>query len=260
MRKYRKPYRIKMKKPISQNRFFRLGVISFVFVVLGCYLLFFSKLFQVKEIIIAGEEKVSKEELKLFIEEKLEAEILFFETKGIFAINLKEIRSAILNKFPKIAAVEIHRGIPDALNVVVIERIGIAKWCKEETCFLLDKEGVIFEEIDLETEIIKITDGQELALALGEKVIEKKLLSQIMEIERKLKEDLKIQLQEVLLVSSERINIKTSEGWKIYLNPQQDIEWQLTKLNAVLEEELSPERRRELEYIELRFGNFAPYK
>ena len=88
MRKYRKPYRIKMKKPISQNRFFRLGIISFIFVVLGCYLLFFSELFQVKEIIIAGEEKVSKEELKLFIEEKLETEILFFETKGIFAINL----------------------------------------------------------------------------------------------------------------------------------------------------------------------------
>jgi len=222
--------------------------------------LFFSELFQIREIIITSEERVSKEELKPFIEEKLETEILFFETKNIFAINLEEIRSAILNEFPQIAAVEIRRGIPDALNIVVIERVGIAKWCKEETCFLLDTEGVIFEEIDPKTEITKITDGEELSLALGEKVIEKKLLSQILEIERKLKEDLKIQPQEALLVSTERLNIKTSEGWEIYLNPQENIEWQLTKLNAVLEEEISPERRGELEYIELRFGNFAPYK
>jgi len=31
-------------------------------------------------------------------------------------------------------------------------------------------------------------------------------------------------------------------------------------LRAVLEEEILPEKRKNLEYIELRFGNLAPYK
>jgi len=52
-------------------------------------------------------------------------------------------------------------------------------------------------------------------------------------------------------------------GWEIYFNlqkDQKDIDWQLVKLRAVLEEKIPSENRKDLEYIELRFGNFAPYK
>ncbi len=97
-------------------------------------------------------------------------------------------------------------------------------------------------------------------LKLGDRVLEKELLSSILEIESKLKNNLKIIPEEALVVSEERINLKTSEGWEIYLNPKGDIEWQLTKLRVDLEEEIPQERRKDLEYIELRFGNFAPYK
>ena len=44
------------------------------------------------------------------------------------------------------------------------------------------------------------------------------------------------------------------------MNPQERVEWQLTKLEVNLKEEIPPESRKNLEYIELRFGNFAPYK
>jgi len=261
MKKYRRSHRIKRKKSLFKNRFFWLGILTLVIVVAFFYLLFFSEIFQVKKVIITGEEKVSKEELKLLIEKKLEKKIFFFKTKSIFLVNLNEIKRDILNDFPQIAEIEINRGFPVALNVVVVERLGLASWCQGEVCFLLDNEGVIFEEMLSGMDLIKITDRQDRSsFILGEKVIEKTLLSQILETERKLKEDLKIQLQEVSIASEERLNIKTSEGWEIYLNPQKDIVWQLTKLEAALEEEIPPEKRKNLEYIELRFGNFAPYK
>ena len=72
-------------------------------------------------------------------------------------------------------------------------------------------------------------------------------------------EELKIKTKE-FIIFSEHLNVKTSEDWEVYLNPQEDINWQLTKLGAVLEEEIPLEKRKDLEYIELRFGNFAPYK
>ena len=110
-------------------------------------------------------------------------------------------------------------------------------------------------------QLIKIKKAiKDKELKLGDRVLEKELISAILEIESKLENDLKIPIEEVLVVSDERINIKTSDGWEIYLNPKGDIEWQLTKLRVDLEEEIPQERRKDLEYIELRFGNFAPYK
>ena len=259
---FRKPYRIKKKKPIWKNRFFRLGILIFIFFAILSYFLLFSEFFQVKQIIITGEKKISSESLEFFIENKLEKKLLFFKTKSIFLVNLNRIRKEIFNNFPQIAEVEMSRGFPDALNIIIIERLGLAVWCYDEDCFLLDNEGVIFEKAPLENNsYLKI---QNLALNqspnLGQKVIEKEILLQILKIESNLKEEFKIPLQDISLISDERLNIRTFEGWEIYFNPKGDLNWQLTKLRAVLSEEIPAEKRKNLEYIELRFGNFAPYK
>jgi len=221
--------------------------------------LFFSEIFQVEKIIVTGEKKVSKIDLELLVKEKLEKETFFLKTRSIFLVNLNEIKENILNSFPNISEVEISRGFPDTLNIVVVERFGLTIWCQGGQCFLLDGEGVIFEEIfDTDPKSFQIKNlTQALELKLGDKVIEKEKLNQILDIESKLRDNLKIPVTAVTLVSEERLNIETSEGWEIYFNPERDIEWQLTKLRAVLEEEILPENRKNLEYIELRFGNFA---
>lgn len=259
---FRKPYRVKRKKSIFHNRFFWLAILTIVFIGAIFYFLFFSEFFQVTKIITTGEEKVSKEELELLVENKLENKILFFKTKSIFLIDTKNIKEDILNSFPQIAEVEIRRGFPDALNIIVVERFGLTVWCQAEQCFLVDTEGVIFEEIfDVDPKVFKIKKlAQVPELKLGDKVIEKEKLNQILDIKSKLRDNLKISLAALTIISDQRLNAKTMEGWEIYFNPQGDIEWQLTKLRAVLEEEIPSERREDLDYIDLRFGNLAPYK
>jgi len=98
---------------------------------------------------------------------------------------------------------------------------------------------------------------QEIELKLGNRVIEKEKLNQIFSINSWLKNNLKISLKTVNIISGERLNMETFDGWEIYLNPQGDIDWQLTKLKAVLEE-IPFEKRKNIEHIELRFGNLAP--
>lgn len=265
VKNFRKPYTIKKRrhlKSIISYRFFWLGILIFVILFSIFYFLFFSQTFQIEKIIVTGEEKVAKEDLKLLVEKKLESKILFFKTKSIFLVNLNEIKKDILNNFPQVAEVEIGRGLPDALNIIVVERFGLTIWCQTEQCFLVDNEGVIFEEIfDVDLEAFQIKNLALVSeLKLGDKVIEKEKLNQVLDIESKLRDNLKIPLAAVTIVSEKRLNIKTLEGWEIYFNSQEDMEWQLTKLRAVLEEEILPENRKNLEYIDLRFGNLAPYK
>jgi cell division protein FtsQ len=261
MRKYRKPYRVKKKKSIFKNRFFWLGIL--ILLIFGgiFYLICFSSPFQIKEIQITGNEKTNTDNLNNLIKDKLSQKILFLTSKSIFLVNFGEIKKEISKNFPPIDEIILKRKFPAKIIVQIEERKPIAVFNQEDLYFFLDKEGIIFENTLADGQLIKIKkEVKDKELKVGDRVLEKELISAILEIESKLENNLKGPIEEVLVVSDERINLKTSEGWEIYLNPKGDVDWQLTKLSEVLEKEIPLEKRGNLQYIELRFGNFAPYK
>jgi len=250
---YRKPHRYKRKKSILKSRFFWLGI--FALIVAGgiFYSLFFLEVFQVKKMIVNGDDKVSKEDIEFLAGQRLESKILFFKTKSIFAVDLGQIKKDILDHFPQIAEVKASRGFFDAVNIIVIERQALAVWCGER-CFLLDGEGIIFEEvIEAQPDLVLIKNESGIN-ELGEKVIEKELLSQVLEIKAQVEGNTGILVKEAFLASEERLNMKTAEGWEIYFNLKGDLGWQITELALVLEKQIPSEQRNKLEYIDLRFS------
>jgi len=262
-KQYRKPYRVKKKRPIYKNRFFWLGILFLIFVSSVFYFLFFFNFFQVKNINIEGVNKVPTDSVRFLAESKLENKILFFSTKSIFLINSGDIKGNILSDFPQISKVEVRRKLPDIIDIKISERVGQAAWCRDEKCFSLDNEGVIFEEIfDIASNTVKIRGGagDKPDLKLGDKITDKEKLNQIFYLESKLKDRLKISLVEIYIISDERLNVKTTEGWDIYFNSKEDLNWQMDKLSAVLDKEIPLEKREKLEYVELRFGNLSSYK
>ena len=88
---------------------------------------------------------------------------------------------------------------------------------------------------------------------LGQEVVKKELLDLILRIQGNLKDGFQIDTKEAILSLPKRLDIKTSENWQIYLNLESDINLQITKLNLLLEEEITPEIKETLEYIDLRF-------
>lgn len=247
---FRKPHRIKPKKSIFRNRFFWLSFS--ILIILGAifYLIYFSALFQIKNINIFGQEKVSPEQVKSFIETK---------TRTIFLVNFNEIREGLLKNFPQIGKINFKRKFPDTIEIKIEERkpvIGIVLGEKEnESYFFIDENGIVFErifKIPQETLKIKKLDLSS-ELKLGEKIMEEEEISKILEIKSKLADELKIPIEEILVVFNERFNVKTLEGWEIYFNPKENLNWQIIKLKAILEKKLPPEKRGKLQYIDLRF-------
>ncbi len=261
MRKYRKPHRIKRKKPFFKKKYFWPGFFGFIFSVLAIYALIFSQYFQIEKIIISGNEKISKQSILEIIENRIKKSVLFIPTKSIFLANITEIKKQALNTFPQISDLEISKSFPKSLNVIVIERFGVAVFCNnDENCFLIDQEAVIFEPLLQESQLPKIEKlNNEKQFKPGEQVMEKDLVLKILKIFSVLTE-LNVKAEKALIISNERINILTDEAWEIYFNPQKDINWQLTKLEAILKEHVPLENRNRLDYIELRFGDLAPFK
>ena len=257
MRKYKKykhkrVYRKRNKKSLFRSRIFLLTLLFLFFMGAFAYFLLFSSFFQIKEIKISGNIKVPVEDLKNTISNQIDKKIIFVNFKNIFFANLDELNEIILEKFPQIAKVNLDRKFPDVLAAQIEERKPVALFVRGENYFYIDKTGVIFEEVSEPHQMLRIKLTSVPDLELGKRIIDEENITQILKINSKLN-DLKIPLEELLVVSERRVNAKTSEGWEIYFNPQRDIEWQLTDLSLLLKQRIPPEKRGNLEYIDLRF-------
>lgn len=260
--RYRKPYRIRKKKSILKNRFFWLS--AFVLIIIGgvFYLIFFSPVFQIKKIEIAGTEKISLAQLKKNIESQIQKRLLFFPTKSIFLVNLEDIRNNLSKSFVELAKADLKRNLPDNLSVKIEERKPEAIFNWQGNIFLIDKEGIIFDIAssdvflpEIESETFK--ENPE----LGKNAIDKERLSLILDIRDKLKKNFNLDVLHIVVSSEERLNFKTIDGFELYFAPRENVDWQMTELGLILEKQIPPEKRGKLEYIDLRFSRvYYKYK
>ncbi len=220
------------------------------------YLFCFFPKVQIKEIKVYGNEQVSFENIQKLVDGEISHKILFLNSKSILLVNGKRIKKEILNNFPQIAKINLKRNFPSTLILEVEERKPIGIWCASQIqkCFNVDKEGIIFSENSESLKSLTIIDSiKKDNVSLGEKIIQEDILNSIEKLETGFKE-IGIQIKEIALLSEERLNVRTDENWEIYFNLKGDLNWQLEELNQILQKEIRPEKRVNLEYIDLRFS------
>jgi cell division septal protein FtsQ len=240
-----KRLRVKKKKPFFKKPIFWISIFLILILAGVSYVLFFSNVFKIKEIEISGEEKIQKEDFKKFLRDKIAA-------TNILLTKLSPIRNEILKNFPQISSIEIKRKFPSTLIFKISERKEVAAFCQKEDCYLVDKEGIAFErggEGILKIERENFGGG----IKPGDRVIEKEILDKILEISKRIE----FGIEKVSIISEDNLHFKTFQGFEIFIDPQKDIDWQITKLKVALENAIPKEKLNELEYIDLRFGNFA---
>jgi cell division septal protein FtsQ len=253
--KYKKPYRVRRKISILKNKIFRLGALFLFFFACIFYVIYFLPFFQIEKINISGCQKVMVQDLKLAIEDKIEKKILFAETKSIFLVDSSKIISDILVEFPQIDKIDFKKQLADKVSIFVKERNPLAVFQQNKKYFLVDESGIIFEEIsEQDVSLFRINNnifGVE--AELGQNVVSEELIRKIIDINDKLKKNDGLSVEEFSIISEQRMNVGVSEGWQIYFNLKSDMDWQITELEAILQNKISAQNRRKLNYIDLRF-------
>lgn len=254
MRRYKKSYRTKKKRSFKllKSKFFWLGCFIVVLCLSLSYFLLFSSFFQVKNIEVLGTEKVSPQEIH---------NIVFQNTKNIFLTDFGTMKEIILSQYPQIGVIIFKRKLPDQILVQIEERKPAAvsypksflMGFSRKEYFLIDEQGIVFEktsETPLDLPLIELNSS--FPFQLGQQAVKKEELDKVLSIDSHLN-DLGIEVAKNTLVSERRVNVETSEAWMIYFNLKDDLDWQIEKLSVLLEQRIPPEKRRNLEYIDLRF-------
>lgn len=262
MRKaFRKITKIKRKESFLKNRFFLLGVGLAALADLLLYAIVLAPFFQVQEVWVQGNAEVSEYAVKSVVLDRLWEQVLFLPTSSIFLIDEKSIKHDLLEAIPELEAARIQRNFPSALTVAVRERNRAAVWCQESYCVAIDSSGIAFQRTEPLAEDIVIR-GAEQPLNLKEEVVEKDILDAVLYFAKEVKRrslvaDGALSFE---IIPDSQIQAHTGEGWSVIFTNTQDLSWQIAKLQTVLENKIPFEKRKKLEYIDVRFGNQAYFK
>ena len=229
----------------------------------GIYGVLFSSFLQLEHISIQGNDRILTDEIERAVDALSRKNVLFLEFQHMLLFSSGDIEAALQEQMPQIEDVRVQKRFLHQLSVTVTERTQSAVWCQEEECFALDLYGVIFEKKDAKGNIVLSQQGEGATLMLGDVVIEKNLLVRLFQFIKQVQglpslRNAQVKIVSVTLISPQRISVQVSEGWYMYITPEEDFEWQGTKLNLVLQEKAPTAAEREdIEYIDLRFGDKA---
>ena len=256
--------KIKPKKSIFKKLWFWIIILSIIIVLSVFYFAFFYSGFQVKNINISGNSRIKTEDLRNLVSENSNTNLVDFfgikiTSRSILLINNKKISNNILEKFPEIEKISANRNFPHDLTINVVERNPIGVFCPQadsnsNNCYLIDANGVIFEPFLIAPANILIvrqkTNNEQI---LGKKSVPQNIIDSILRIKKLLEDNFKINLKEAFIADSLKLNITTGENWQIYfdLGTDSNINAQITKLNLLLQGEITQDSRKNLRYINL---------
>ena len=251
---YKKPHRAKKHKPLIAKASFWRSICVFAVLCGSVWLVCFSPALEVKDIEVAGAEKVSEQDCAKVIHDEVNKKIAFLDSKSILLFNMEQTKKELLARFPQVQNIKIERQFPSKIIASVEERSGVAIMGDGSgKKFLVDGNGIAFEEVFEQKELLEISVAAGRPLKVGDEAVSKEMLSGILRIKGDMLASSGINTVGASIETPERINLQTQDGWYVYFNPLKDIDSQLSKLAAVIGDESFKAKKANLEYVDVRF-------
>lgn len=237
-----------------------LVVIAFAFF---AYILVWSGNFSVRTITITGLQRLNEAQLQQRISTFLQKPLLgLFPQDNIFAMRLERLTAFLLYD-PHIGNVDVSRSYKDrTLNIHIDERVPFFVLNLPTSSYVLDQEGRVLTQLTppVPKTLPHITDTREQAIALGDQAFSPVVFSFL----KTFREELPVIVPFTTLTigepSLDAMTFQTEEGWRVYVNMNDDAEAQLQRLRALLASKISAKQRARLSYIDLRFGEKVYFK
>lgn len=254
---------LRPKRSIFTLRIFWLAVLLVLLAGGVGYLYFVFPPFQVQTISILGNEKISKEDIENTARKEIKQQLLGLTYANIITMNTGALTQGILNTFAGIEKVVIKKSWLKNVQIEIAERKPVAIFCPDaglQHCFWIDKTGVAYEPIDYVDKnyfIVRQTSPMT-DFVLGQIAVDQPSMNLIIEAQDNLWRNFQIGIREVAVQNP--LIITTGEDWKIYFDPAQDARMQVSRMNVMLKNEITPDIRKHLQYIYLQYKDRAYYR
>lgn len=236
-------------KPIKKT--FRFILIIAVPIIAIIYFIFYSPVFKIKNIEIEGINDPTM--LEKINEDK---------GRNIFLVNLDAVKKSILSNNPDLTNIYVIKGIPDTLKIKSQERKKSLVWVIPSGNYVLDENGCVFIKVkelgdwnNTDIPIVKYPNAI-VAISSGQKIVSSFFIEKIKTIKSDFTNKTGITITEISITDSyNQINVLTANGWTVKMNLQEDLDYQMTNLSAIVKAQ-----KPITAYVDLRIPGLAYYK
>ena len=256
--------RLKKKRFIKKLTFLFL-IPLFVFV--SIVALFYIPYFRIKKISIEGNSSIDSAKIMADISNYLTGKnFKIFPRDNFFIMPTKEIVDILLKEFPRLKTISLIKNFPNAVSIKVEERNNEALFCtqnKDEGCAFIDKDGFAFEPAPYFSAGVYLTFFEEDSGSSAStwkrsfQVLSEEQFKKLIDFKNLLTEE-NIKILQIIIKKEGIYGLQTNEGWFILLNEKNDAQLTYQNLKTTLDQ--IKEKRKNLNYIDLRFGNKVFYK
>jgi cell division septal protein FtsQ len=252
---------------------FLFWVLFLSFLGVCVYILLFSPFLEIETVAVEGNKAIPTEDIVEKVNEAMAGKYFnYFSKRNFFLASKKEINQKLKNDFNRLEISSIEKKFPKALLIKVQERQPELVWCSGGVCYLVDKNGFIYaganatdEELN-QSRFLVIIDESARPIEIKKSVIDSDFILYIKEIDARLVDDLGLSLEgdyHTPALSSREIFVKIKEGegaWTLKLSSTVSPEDTKKILQTVFEKELTAEKRKNLDYLDLRIKGKVYYR
>lgn len=235
-------------------------------------MLLFSPFLEIESVAVEGNRDIPSEEIIGKVNEVMSGKYYnCLSKRNFFLVSKSKINQKLKNDFNRLEISSIERKFPKALLVKVKERQPELAWCSSGVCYLADKDGFVYsganaadEELN-KSRFLIIVDDNARPVEIRKTVIEPGFIQYLKQIDAILVDDFQMEIDgsyHTPALSSREITakIKEGDGWILKLSGAVSPEDTKKIIQTVFEKELNEEKRKSLEYLDLRVKNKVYYK
>lgn len=241
-----------------------LIVLIFVPIGLFIWLFFFTDVFIVQAITVVDARDETAAAAKEIIEEHVNK---LPWGKNIFFVQAQALEAEILNRLPQTRTVHVTRKLPGTIKTIIQEKEPAFLLLSSGNYYYVDATGVVYEEARLETlpgtvlPTVK-NDDTSSGVTIGVEAVEETFVDFVLDLHDLVPEYLNVQVGEIHIPSlaAREVHVILDTNWKILFDATRSVQNQMTILQTILRDTVSPEEREALEYVDLRVPNRVYYR
>jgi hypothetical protein len=230
------------------------------------YLLFFNPFLKVRKWIFQGETDINLSEAQQIIETKASKKWFIFPQDNFFIVLFRRhsFEKTLEKHFLELTEVKVwpaQEHLFNNFNISLSKREKAAIWCSSN-CFYIDREGLLFKKAPQTAGpfITLIEDKIGLNLEINARIKDQNLLQAIFLLKEQFDNTTKLSIKNIEVFNDNHdFALITNQNWKLYFDPQTNIENQWNVFKALLNKN-SLSLNDSINYIDLRIKNKAYIK
>lgn len=254
----------KQKKSFWSKFYFSLIGLAIFSVVAVAGLIYYSSQFTFKPVTTAGIAGVSEEELNKTLADEFTLSYNLLGRQIVipdFLTSQSQKLNSVLAEFPELEKIDIKKDyLGKRLSFEVKPKQPVAIWEEDYTnpkkCYSVDRNASYIKSCEEVSERPNLIITEKKAVAGNNQEFKKNVLEGAQNI---LKQVVKSGLSgnSFSLLAEDKLSFNLDSGCKIYFNIQDNLDWQIQKLETILSQGEYANNLNNFKYIELRFGNRA---